>query len=130
MSGEKSLKKLLKNMEPVLSHEGWVFVTTREPWDMEKNSPLASFREEEGLTLVLSRETADRCHMEYEGVFNCITLKVHSSLEAVGLTAAVSGCLKDRGISANVIAAYYHDHIFVPEEKGREALAALQTLME
>nr|WP_275889019.1 ACT domain-containing protein [Desulforhopalus vacuolatus] len=63
--------------------------------------------------------------MKYEGVFKGITLTVHSSLEAVGLTAAISSKLAEKGISANVIAAYYHDHIFVQTEKAEMAMEAL-----
>jgi hypothetical protein len=57
-----------------------------------------------------------------------ITLRVHSSLAAVGLTAAVAAALSDHGISANVVAAYCHDHIFVPADRAEEALAALRSL--
>ena len=64
-------------------------------------------------------------YSNYESIFKCITLKVHSSLETVGLTAAVSNKLAERGISANVIAAYFHDHIFVQAEKADVALSAL-----
>jgi hypothetical protein len=46
----------------------------------------------------------------------------------VGLTAAVSAALTREGISANVIAAYYHDHIFVPEADAERALDALRAL--
>ena len=53
---------------------------------------------------------------------------VHSSLAAVGLTAAVAAALADHGISANVVAAFYHDHIFVPAERAEEALAALRAI--
>ena len=53
---------------------------------------------------------------------------VHSSLEAVGLTAIVSGKLAAYEISANVIAGYYHDHIFVPEQFADEALERVRNL--
>ena len=78
--------------------------------------------------MVVARQDADRAGLAYDSVFRCITLNVHSSLEAVGLTAAVSGKLAETGISANVIAAYYHDHIFVPAEKADAALSALNEL--
>jgi uncharacterized protein len=86
---------------------------------------MASFCEDEGLTLLVTKESADKAGFNYESIFKCIALKVHSSLDAVGLTAAVSSKLAERGISANVIAAYYHDHIFVQAEKVDAALSAL-----
>jgi hypothetical protein len=63
--------------------------------------------------------------LSYEGVFRCITLGIHSSLEAVGLTAAVAGKLATHGIAANVIAAYFHDHIFVQSELADRAIGIL-----
>lgn len=65
---------------------------------------------------------------EYESLFKQITLTVYSSLDALGLTAAVARKLASHGISANVVAAYYHDHIFVQKEKADEALLALKEL--
>lgn len=88
---------------------------------------ICSFREEEGLTLVLARSVADRLQLPYEFIAAWITLTVHSSLEAVGLTAAFSKALADRQISCNCIAAYHHDHIFVP---AKDAALAMETLRE
>lgn len=90
--------------------------------------PIASFQEREGLTLVVTAENAAACGLDYQGVFRCISLQVHSSLEAVGLTAIVSGKLAAYEISANVIAGYYHDHIFVPEQFADEALERVRNL--
>ena len=90
--------------------------------------PIATFVEAEGLTLVLKKDLAQAASLKFEGTFRQITLTVHSSLEAVGLTAAVSAKLAAYGISANVLAAYYHDHIFVPSAKAEQALLALQEL--
>jgi hypothetical protein len=53
---------------------------------------------------------------------------VHSSLETVGLTAAFSTKLGEHGISANVIAGYYHDHIFVQSDLAKSAIDALHEL--
>jgi hypothetical protein len=91
-----------------------------------KFNPLATFREAEGLTLVLDKTDADLAGLSYDSLFSMITLTVHSSLDAVGLTAAVATKLAKYEISANVIAAYYHDHIFVQQDKAEQALAALQ----
>ena len=78
--------------------------------------------------MVLEESTAVRAGLSFSGTFRQITLTVHSSLEAVGLTAAVASKLADRGISANVIAAYYHDHIFVQSDMAVSALKALSEL--
>jgi hypothetical protein len=93
--------------------------------DFADLSPLASVQESEGLSLVLPREAADRAGLRYESAHRCISLGVHSSLEAVGLTAAIAGRLTARGISANVIAGCFHDHLLVPVERVDDALAVL-----
>ena len=129
MHGETSIETLLASMAPELSPNEYVFCTARGAYgDFAELSPLATFAEEEGLTLVLTKEAATEANLEFDSVFRVITLKVHSSLDAVGLTAAVSTKLTEHGISANVIAAYYHDHIFVPTELAEKALSALHEL--
>ena len=126
MVGETNLCKLLGTMSPELMPDEYVFCTVQgEYLDFHELSPLASFREVEGLTLVLTKGAAIAKKLPFESVFRGITLTIHSSLDAVGLTAAVSTKLAEKGISANVIAAYYHDHIFVQAEKAELAIEAL-----
>lgn len=127
MAGETDLNKLLASLTPQLMAGDFVFCTIPDACygDFADLLPLASFQEAEGLTLLIPRQNADNAGVNYEGMFKGIRLKVHSSLEAVGLTAAVSSKLARRGISANMMAAYYHDHIFVPAEKAEDALSAL-----
>lgn len=130
MSGITDLRTLLASMQPALADGEFVFCTlpgARYGAGAE-HAPVASFAEEEGLTLVLPRERADAAGLPYAGAFRMLTLRVHSSLEAVGLTAAVAACLTERGISANVVAAFFHDHVFVPAERAAEALDALWSL--
>lgn len=130
MTGETSLQHLLSSLAPAIMPGEFVFCSLQNAAlaDYAQLSPLATFLESEGLTLVLPRGSADRAGIAYESVFRCITLTIHSSLDAVGLTAAVAGRLAERGISANVIAAYYHDHVFVPSEQASTALTALEEL--
>ena len=130
MAGEEDLDTLLVLLEPSLLPGDFVFCTAAnlKYGDFAELQPLASYQEEEGLTLVLAKQSADVAGLAYDSVFNCITLMVHSSLEAVGLTAAVSGKLAANGISANVMAAYHHDHVFVPENKAQLALQLLTEL--
>ena len=126
MSGITDLDQLLSSIQPKLSDGEFVFCTVEgDLQNYTELKPLASFIEAEGLTLVLEKAIAEKSGIDFEGVYRQITLTVHSSLEAVGLTAAVSTKLASKGISANVIAAYYHDHIFVPASKANAALAAL-----
>ena len=107
MSGITDINELLSSMQPALLDELFVFCTVKGQLAEYVNlAPIATFVESEGLTLVLTKDKADKADLQYEGVFRQITLTVHSSLEAVGLTAAIATKLTSKGISANVIAAY------------------------
>lgn len=126
MSGMTDLEQLLASMNPKLMDGEFVFCTVQGDYQQyNRLAPLATFRESESLTLVISKEAAISADLAFEASFKQITLTVHSSLEAVGLTAAVAAKLTEYNISANVIAAYYHDHIFVPSNKAQLALTAL-----
>ena len=96
--------------------------------DYAEAHPIASFQEKEGLTLVLTKAQAEALDWAYDGLFNCISLQVHSSLTSVGLTAAVAAKLAASEISVNMIAGYYHDHLFVPQDQAGEALDLLESL--
>ena len=126
MAGETQLSTLLASMSPQLQPEEYVFCCLQHP-DIAHTqlSPIATFRESEGLTVVITKAEAMAHQLPYESIFKCITLTVHSSLDAVGLTAAVATKLAQYDISANVIAAYYHDHIFIQAEKADAAMSAL-----
>ena len=131
MTGEENLEKLLSSLSPVLLDEEFVFCTFEGAryGDFPELRPIASCTEVEGLTLIVSKDCADEQGLSYDSVFRGITLSVHSSLDAVGLTAAVSTRLAEHGISANVVAGYYHDHIFVQSELAEQALAVLAELV-
>lgn len=129
MSGIQELEKLLLSMSPKLHEPEFVFCSVPGKLsDYLALEPVATFSEQEGLTLVLKKSIAQKAGLAFDSTFKQITLTVHSSLEAVGLTAAVATKLTEKGISANVIAAYYHDHIFVQTSKAQAALSALQEL--
>jgi hypothetical protein len=89
---------------------------------------VAWVREDEGLTLVLREQDANRAGLAYDRAMQWITLRVHSALDVVGLTAAVSTALAVAGVSANVVAGLHHDHIFVPAGQGEQALEVLRAL--
>ena len=129
MSGVMALDELLRSINPKLLDEEYVFCSVMgDLAQYLELQPIATFVETEGLTLVVSKAAAQAASLPFTGSFRQITLTVHSSLAAVGLTAAVSAKLASHGISANVIAAYYHDHIFVATADAEAALFALQAL--
>jgi len=126
MSGERDLRTLLSAMAPERRPGRYVFTTaTRLP---EAASPVVLIHEPEGITLIMDQDQADRLGLPYEYVAAMITLRVHSSLAAVGLTAAVAGTLAGAGISCNVVAAYFHDHLFVPIDQADLAVHLLRGL--
>ena len=123
---ERDLGRLIAGLDPRLDPRPWVFATVPRP--AADVDALMTFHEAEGVTLVVLPEDASRLGLPAEPLFRRITLSVASSLEAVGLTAAVASTLAAAGIAANVVAAYHHDHVFVPAARADEALARLQAL--
>ena len=130
MAGETDINTLLSGLSPQLLDDTYVFCTLPDGvyGDYAMTRPIASFQEIEGLTLVMTQGNADTQGLDYDGLFHCISLQIHSSLQAVGLTAAISGKLADADISANIIAGYYHDHLFVPQANVVEALEILNNI--
>ncbi|QLE72066.1 ACT domain-containing protein [Streptomyces rectiverticillatus] len=127
MAGERDLTKLLSGMRPELNAGRYVY-TTVEGEAPAGVAPVVTVREPEGLTLVVRQEEADAAGLSYEYVAGWITLRVHSALEAVGLTAAVAQALAQAGLSCNVVAGFHHDHLFVPYERAEEAVGVLEAL--
>jgi uncharacterized protein len=128
MSAETNLGNLLKEMKPELNVGEYVYCLADTKEQAMSLEPLLSFLEKEGVTMILPREKADLMNIPYATTCAWITLTVHSSLEAVGLTAAFSKALTDANISCNVVAAFYHDHIFVPAKDAQRAMQVLQQL--
>src|ERR1044071_7189174 len=110
--GERDLDTLLRHLDPVLDGVEYVFATSSQPLP----EAICIFREEEGLTVILAKRDAERLGIPF--IYPCrrIILTVHSSLEAVGLFAAVTAKLAGNSISVNAVSGYYHDHLFVRTE--------------
>src|ERR1051325_7145751 len=113
MTGETDLQTLLREMKPEQNDGEYVFCIVDSIENATVLNPICFFQEQEAITVILSKQQADDDALPYSAICAWITLTVHSSLEAVGLTAAVSKALTKANISCNVVAAYYHDHIFV-----------------
>jgi hypothetical protein len=127
MSGEKNLQTLLNNMKPILNVGDYVFCTVINLNQLDLSEIIGSFKEKEGITLIVSQDYANKMNLTYTTVMAWITLEVHSSLEAVGLTAAFSKILAENNISCNVVAGYYHDHIFVMKADASRAIELLNS---
>ncbi len=128
MSGETDLARLLQDMRPERNPGEYVFCVVDSLEQAAALRPVCMFQEMEGVTVILPKEQANAMSLSYSLVCAWITLTVHSALEAVGLTAAFSKALAEEYISCNVVAAYHHDHLFVPVEDGERAMKALQAL--
>ena len=130
MSGVTDLAELLETMEPALAEGRFVYASVPEGALTAAllRAAVCLFREAEGVTLILPAGAA--AGLSASPPMRMITLTVHSSLEAVGLTAAFAAALTRESISANVVAGYYHDHIFVGAGDAERAVAALRGLSE
>lgn len=115
-------------MKPELHLGEYVFTNVENAEHISRSDILCEFKEAEGTTILIQREKADSLGLEYNQVTSWITLNVHSSLDAVGFTAAFSTALAKENISCNVIAGYYHDHIFVNQDDAEKALDILKAL--
>jgi hypothetical protein len=130
MSGETDIDILLSGLTPVLQPQTYVFVSVLAvtPELLSRLQPKCMFYESEGVTLILTQDVADEHGFDYANTYRCITCHIYSSLEAVGMTAAVATALTEHNISANVIAAFHHDHIFVASADAHRAVDILAAL--
>jgi uncharacterized protein len=128
MTGKTNLYDLIKEMKPELNPGEYVYCLANSNEQALSLEPLCLFLEKEGITMILPKAKADSLNIPYATTCAWITLTVHSSLEAVGLTAAFSKALTEANISCNVVAAFYHDHIFVPVKDSQRAMRVLQIL--
>tara|TARA_R110002051_G_scaffold34256_3_gene76310 strand:+ start:27874 stop:28269 length:396 start_codon:yes stop_codon:yes gene_type:complete len=127
MNGVTNLEQLLKTMKPILNEGDYVFCTLKSTHNIDLTKIVMLLKEKEGDTIILEKTMADNLQIPYSFVASWITLTVHSSLEAVGLTAAFSQALTNAKISCNVVAGYYHDHIFVHIKDAKKAMKVLNS---
>jgi hypothetical protein len=122
---ERDLQKLLVSLRPT-SGGDWAFCVVDEQTVASHSKALMVFREPDAVTLVVPADEATGLDVRFVGTR--IDLNVESSLEAVGLTAALSAALAKEGIAANVVAAALRDYVFVPTDRAEDAIRALVTL--
>jgi len=129
MTGETDLKELVRSMKPKIRQIELVFCTIS--WEELPEiplDPLLFFKELEGVTMVMPKREADSLELLYDNTWSWIELTVHSSLNAIGFLSIISTALADEGISVNVVSAYHHDHLFVPDDKAKQAVKVLRKL--
>ena len=129
MTGETNLTALLASMTPSLLPGVFVFSTipvgTALPAWLQ---PVMIFREAEGVTLIIERSEAIAANFSHVFPSRMITLQIHSSLEAVGFLAAITPRLAAAGMGVNPVSAYFHDHLFVPENRADDAIKILEEI--
>lgn len=130
MAGETDLGTLLRSMSASLAPGAFVFATLPGGGVPPGLSPRMVFEEAEGTTLILRREEAEAQGLPFEFPCRMITLEVQSSLAAVGFIARIATELARHDMGVNPVAGYFHDHLFVPEDRAEEALAVLRRLAE
>jgi uncharacterized protein len=133
--GERNLRTLLSSLTTTIHPDTFVFITMPDEVTSIGALPPSldariAFQENEGLTIVTTRASADSHGLQYTFPSRMVTLNVHSSLEAVGFIARVASQLAEKGIGANPVSGFFHDHLFIAEGREEDAVAALKTLAE
>lgn len=129
MAAERNLGALLRGLKPMLAEEehGFATIPMGAGWP-QGLVPVATFAEVEGASVIALRSILEGIGIEHESGWAKISIGANSALDSVGLTAAIATALAEKGISANIVAAYHHDHVFVPWDRRDEAMEALETL--
>ena len=128
MSGQTNLPTVLKSMQISCDNIEYGFAKI-DGMDVPRDEAvLGTFKEKEGLTIIATKEYLQENNIQSEGSYAKLTVEVHTSLELVGLTAVLATKLAENQISANVVAAYFHDHIFVQFGFRQKAIAVLESL--
>ncbi len=130
MPGQMDLSEVLHTLQVSCDEVRYGFASVTEAAISRSEQVLGTFREDEGLTVIATQEYFEREGIAHQGPFARLTIEVYTSLELVGLTALLAAELAEREIPANVIAAYFHDHIFVPYDVRAKALEAIMELKQ
>ncbi len=130
MTGETDLDRLIQAMQPVLHPDLYVFATVKEPSAGGLPPAIMTFREAEGTTLILTAATAQEHGLRHDFPCRMITLNIHSALEAVGFLARITNALAAADMGVNPVSAFFHDHLFVPADRAKDAMAVLAKLSE
>lgn len=129
---EADLSKLLASLSVIRRDGLWRFETIpseQSSWadlvNLREVRDIAMlFQESEGLTVITS--ALDETPRDNRWVW--LELSVFSDLQAVGFLAHVAAALSAANVPCNAVAAFHHDHIFVPEVKAEAAILAIETL--
>ena len=129
MAAESDLDALLRDLKPMLAEEqhGFATIPMGKGWP-QGLVPVATFAEAEGASVIALASIMEGIGLDHEGGWAKITIGANSALSAVGLTAKITAALAEAGISANIVAAYHHDHVFVPWARRDEAMTVLENL--
>lgn len=128
MKAKADIRSLLKNLSPRVNAGEYVFCSISTNYKLKNIEVVASILESDSRTIVIRKEDAEEVKLHYDTSMSWITLDVVSSLEAIGLTSTISKKIADHKISCNIIAGYYHDHIFVPYSDHAKAIQLLKSL--
>ncbi len=129
MSGQTNLSEVLKSLQVSCDHVEYGFASVKDK-QINPQEVLGTFKETEGLTIIAAKNYFAEKNIPHEGPYAKLTIEIHTSLELVGLTAVLSKKLAKEKISANVIAGYFHDHIFVQYDLRQSAIDALSNLKD
>ncbi len=125
--GETDLSAMLATLGVQRRPGVFAYIAVNVPTPGLIASAHAMVKEGRLTTIVLPVDAAERAGQSTDAQFAWLTLTVQSSLDAVGLTAAVSARLAAAGIPCNVLAGYHHDHLLVPVDRVDHAIDALTT---
>ncbi len=130
MSGQSNLNEVLKSLQVSCDDVEYGFANVNNEEFIPSDEIIGTFQEKEGRTLIATKGYFEQKGVSYDGPFAKLTIEIHTSLNLVGLTAAIATTLAQNGISANVVAAFFHDHIFVQYALREKAISALLQLKE